>query len=240
MSTLGNIYLAMEKDKSNLEKVLEVYNQAKKIKYLYDEKHKLVPVGRMANIGKGVCYDHARYQAYLASKYKLTYRCFVHVSTDQDGVPYERADNEHGTLGDSHADCFIYADGKWYLCDTTSNYPKSLLACDEDKLDYVLAALMSFRVKYIPRTDVRGATGRDITDAVASSMVDYFNKYESKASETLYEVDDFADTKYDGMTYKKLIEAVIKNGRPYVFDDKVLPAIKSGELNFYSLVTTVV
>lgn len=239
MSTLGNIYLAMEKDKSNLEKVLEVYNQAKKVKYLYDEKNKLVPVGRMANIGKGVCYDHARYQAYLASKYKLTYRCFVHVSTDQDGVPYERPGDEHGTLGDSHADCFIYADGRWYHCETTGFNGKQLVACDEDKLDYVLAALMSFRIKYLPRTDIRGATGRDISDAVASAMVDYFNKYRSKAAQQLYEVDDFADAKYDGMTYKKLIETIVKNGRPYVFDDKVLAAVKSGELNYNSLITTV-
>ena len=55
----------------------------------------------------------------------------------------------------------------------------------------------------------------------------------------LYEVDDFADAKYDGMTYKKLIETIVKNGRPYVFDDKVLAAVKSGELNYNSLITTV-
>lgn len=239
MSTLGNIYLAMEKDKSNLEKILEIYTQAKKIKYLYDEKNKLVPVGRMANIGKGVCYDHARYQAYLASKYKLSYRCFLYVSTDQDGVPYERPGDIHSTLGDSHADCFIYADGKWYLCDTTNNYSKQLVACDEDELDYALAAIMSFRIKYGQRTDVRGATSQDISDTVASTMVDYFNKYRSKAAEMLYEVPDFADTKYDNMTYKKLVDTVVKNCRPYVFDDKVLAAAKNDKLGFKGLMTTV-
>lgn len=62
MSTLGNIYLAMEKDKSELERVLEIFYKAKQLKYLYDEKNKLVPIDRIEKIGKGVCYDHARYR----------------------------------------------------------------------------------------------------------------------------------------------------------------------------------
>ena len=47
MSTLGNIYLAMEKDKSELEKILEIFHKAKQLKYLYDEKNKLVPIDRI-------------------------------------------------------------------------------------------------------------------------------------------------------------------------------------------------
>lgn len=62
MSTLGNIYLTMEKDKSELEKVLEIFNLSKQIKYIYDEKNKLVPIDRIEKIGKGVCYDHTRYR----------------------------------------------------------------------------------------------------------------------------------------------------------------------------------
>jgi hypothetical protein len=238
MSTLGNIYLAMEKDKSNLEKILEIYTQAKRIKYVVDEKHKLVPISRMANIGKGVCYDHARYHAYLASKYKLPYRCFLYISTDKDGVPYELPGNEP-CLGDSHADCYIYADDRWYYNGTTGNYSKKLIACDGDKLDYVLAAILSDRIKYGQRTDVRGATSQEISDTVASTMIDYFNQYRSKASEMLYEVTDFADAKYDNMTYKKLVEHVVKNCRPYVFDDKVLAAVKNDKLSYDDLMFNV-
>ena len=48
----------MEQDKTELEKVLNVYSAAKQIKYIYDEKNKLIPVDRIGKIGKGVCYDY--------------------------------------------------------------------------------------------------------------------------------------------------------------------------------------
>ena len=72
MSYLGRYYVSMEQDKTELEKVLDVYSAAKQIKYIYDEKNKLIPVDRISKIGKGVCFDHARYKSSLAKKYKLT------------------------------------------------------------------------------------------------------------------------------------------------------------------------
>ena len=58
MSYLGRYYVSMEQDKTELEKVLNVYSAAKQIKYIYDEKNKLIPVDRIGKIGKGVCYDY--------------------------------------------------------------------------------------------------------------------------------------------------------------------------------------
>lgn len=77
MSYLGRYYVSMEQDKTELEKVLDVYSAAKQIKYIYDEKNKLIPVDRIGKIGKGVCYDHCRYQGMLAKNYGLEYRCYV-------------------------------------------------------------------------------------------------------------------------------------------------------------------
>lgn len=61
MSTLGNIYLAMERDKSDLEKVLEIFNLSKQIKYIYDEKNKLVPVDRISKIVEGIRKNNPKY-----------------------------------------------------------------------------------------------------------------------------------------------------------------------------------
>jgi hypothetical protein len=85
----------MEQDKTDLEKILDVYSAAKQIKYLYDDKNKLMPVDRIGKIGKGVCYDHCRYQAYLAKNYGLESRCYVFISVDSTG---NYAYTGHGSL----------------------------------------------------------------------------------------------------------------------------------------------
>ena len=224
MSTLGNIYLAMERDKSELEKVLEIFNLSKQIKYIYDEKNKLVPVDRISKIGKGVCFDHARYKSSLAKKYKLTSRTFFYVCY-VDG----KLCSDDRTPGCGHAENFIFADGKWYMLSTTGNR-KQLYVCDMDQLDIVVAGETKYRsMGIVPAELVVGATGKDISSTVASQMVDYFNRYRDRATEEIYEIPDFHDKKFDGMTYKKLAEYVISHYSPYVFDDKIVEGIRKND-----------
>ena len=222
MSTLGNIYLAMERDKSELEKVLEIFNLSKQIKYIYDEKNKLVPVDRISKIGKGVCFDHARYKSSLAKKYKLTSRTFFYV-TYVDG----KLCDDDRTPGCGHAENFIFADGKWYMLSTTGTSRKQLYSCEYDQLDIVVAGETKYRsMGIVPAELVVGATGKDISSTVASQMVDYFNRYRDRATEEIYEIPDFHDKKFDGMTYKKLAEYVISHYSPYVFDNKIVEGIR--------------
>ena len=225
MSTLGNIYLAMEKDKSELEKVLEIFNLSKQIKYIYDEKNKLVPIDRIEKIGKGVCFDHARYKSSLAKKYKLTSRTFFYVCyvdgklCEDDRVP-----------GYGHAENFIFADGKWYMLDTTGTGRKQLYSCEYDQLDIVVADIIKYRSIYIPQNQLLvGATGKDISSTVASRMIEYFNQYRDRVTEEVYEIPDFHDKKFDGMTYQKLAEYVISHYNPYVFDDKIIEGIRKND-----------
>jgi hypothetical protein len=224
MSTLGNIYLAMEKDKSELERVLEIFNLSKQIKYIYDEKNKLVPIDRISKIGKGVCFDHARYKSSLAKKYKLTSRTFFYVCY----VDGKLAEDEI-TPGVTHAENFILADGKWYMLSTTGNR-KQLYACDIDKLDIVVAGITKNRSRDIVLAGLTlGATGKDISSTVASNMVAYFNQYQDHVTEEVYEIPNFHDKKFDGMTYKKLAEYVISHYSPYVFDDKIIEGIRKDD-----------
>ena len=225
MSTLGNIYLAMERDKSELEKVLEIFNLSKQIKYIYDEKNKLVPVDRISKIGKGVCYDHARYKSSLAKKYKLTSRTFFYVCY----VDGKLADDETFP-GITHAENFIFADGKWYMLDTTGVGRKQLYACEYDQLDIAVAGITKYRSMDIVHAGlVLGATGKDISSTVASQMVEYFNQYRDHVTEEIYEIPDFHDKKFDGMTYKKLAEYVVSHYQPYVFDDKIIEGIRKDD-----------
>ena len=222
MSTLGNIYLAMERDKSELEKVLEIFNLSKQIKYIYDEKNKLVPVDRISKIGKGVCFDHARYKSSLAKKFKLTSRTFFYVCY-VDGKLC--ADDK--TPGYGHAENFIFADGKWYMLSTTGVGRKQLYSCDYDQLDIVIAGAIKYRSMYIQPTElVVGATGKDIGSVVASNMAAYFNRAVDRVTWEVYEVPNFHDTKFDGMTYQKLTEYVVSHYSPYVFDDKIVEGIR--------------
>jgi len=239
MSTLGTLYVAMEENKTDLEKILELYQEAKQIKYLYDEKNKLVPINRISTIGKGVCFDHARYQASLAKKYKLPYRCFIYVSMHGD-KPYRDPKNIHDLLGLAHATCFIHVGNKYYHCNTTADR-KYLTCIDEDKLDYCIAEVIKNRTAFNVRDDViHGITGKDVSRTVTGGLIDYYNRYRDIASEDVYEVPDFADTKYDGMTYRKLIEHVTKNFKPYEFDEKVLENFKGTKAkDFNELGTTV-
>lgn len=225
MSTLGNIYLAMEKDKSELEKVLEIFNLSKQIKYIYDEKNKLVPVDRIEKICKGVCYDHARYKSSLAKKYKLTSRTFFYVCYVDGKLCYDDR-----TPGYSHAENFIFADGKWYMLDTTGVSRKQLYACEYDQLDIVIAGAIKFRNMYIQPTElVAGATGKDISSTVAGSMVEYFSQAKDRVTWEVYDIPDFHDKKFDSMTYRKLTEYVISHYSPYVFSDKIVESIRKGD-----------
>lgn len=240
MNTLGNFYVAMEENKTDLEKILELYQEAKQIKYLYDEKNKLVPINRIGTIGKGVCFDHARYQASLAKKYKLPYRCFIYVSMHGD-KPYRDPKNIHDLLGLAHAICLIHVDNKYYQCNTTGHDGKELECLDEDKLDNYLAEYIKIRTAFYTRDDVvHGITGSDVSRTVASGLIDYYNRYRDIAGEEVYEVKDFADTKYDGMTYKKLIEHVTENFKPYKLDPKVLETYKGKEAKYFNTWTTTV
>ena len=221
MSTLGNIYLAMEKDKSELERVLEIFHKAKQLKYLYDEKNKLVPIDRIEKIGKGVCFDHARYQSSLAKKYKLTSRCFVFLSYIDGKLEYDP-----NVPGGGHADCFIFADGKWYFPDTVGSR-KQLFHIEDKDFEYAIAGSLVLRTQQNQHTNLLvGASSKDITSTVASNMVNYFNKVKDRVVEECYEIPDFYDKKFDGMTYKKLAEYVSTHYSPYVFDDKVLELIR--------------
>ena len=221
MSTLGNIYLAMEKDKSELERVLEIFNLSKQIKYIYDEKNKLVPVDRIEKIGKGVCFDHARYKSSLAKKYKLTSRTFFYVCY-VDG----KLCADDRTPGYGHAENFIFADGKWYMLDTTGTGRKQLYSCEYDQLDIVVAGIIKDRTMYVqPNELLAGATGRDISSVISSRMIDYFNQYRERVTEEVYMIPDFHNKKFDGMTYKKLTEYVINHYSPYVFDNKIIDGI---------------
>lgn len=225
MSTLGNIYLGLENNKTELEKVLEIYNLSKKIKYIYDEKNKLIPVDRIDKIGKGVCYDHARYKSSLAKKFKLTYRTFFYVCY-VDG----KLCDDPRTPGYSHAETFIFADGKWYMLLTTGEVRKQLYSFTPDKLDIVVAGPIAFRVKFIDHDKlIYGATGKDISSVVAGNLVEYFNRYRDRVTEEVYEVPNFQDKKFDGMNYRQLTEYVVSHYSPYVFDDKILDGIRKDD-----------
>lgn len=84
------------------------------------------------------------------------------------------------TPGYGHAENFIFADGKWYMLDTTGNH-KQPYACDIDQ----------YRL-------LTGATGKDISSTVASRMVEYFNRFKDHVTEEVYEIRDFHDKKFDG------------------------------------------
>ena len=222
MSTLGSIYLGLENNKTELERVLEIYNLSKKIKYIYDEKNKLIPVDRIDKIGKGVCYDHARYKSSLAKKFKLTSRTFFYVCY-VDG----KLCTDDRTPGYGHAENFIFADGKWYMLDTTGVGRKQLYSCEYDQLDIAVAGITKYRSIYVPQSQLLvGATGKDISFTVASQMAEYFNRYRDRVTEEIYEIPDFHDKKFDGMTYQKLTEYVVSHYSPYVFDDKIVEGIR--------------
>lgn len=222
MSTLGNIYLAMEKDKSELERVLEIYNLSKKIKYIYDEKNKLIPVDRIDKIGKGICFDHSRYKSKLAKKFNLTCRNFLFVSYI-DG----KLCDDLLVPGYGHIKSFIFADGKWYLPHTTGENRKQLYCCDADQLDIAIAESIVSRTKTITHDElVRGVAARDISSTVASDMAKYYNQYCDHATEEVYEVPNIHDKKFDGMTYKEFVEYVVGHYSPYVFDDKIVEDIR--------------
>lgn len=225
MSTLGSIYLGLENNKTELERVLEIYNLSKKIKYIYDEKNKLIPVDRIDKIGKGVCYDHARYKSSLAKKFKLTSRTFFYVCY-VDG----KLCDDPRTPGYGHAETFIFADGKWYMPLTTGEIRKQLYSFSPDKLDIVVAGPIAFRVKFIDHDKlIYGATGKDISSTVAGNLVEYFNRYRDRVTEEVYEVPNFQDKKFDGMNYRQLTEYVVSHYSPYVFDDKILDGIRKDD-----------
>lgn len=236
MSTLGRLYLGLENNKSELEKILEIFHKAKQLKYLYDEKNKLVPIDRIEKIGKGVCYDHVRYQSFLAKKFKLTSRVFCFLSYIDDKLEYDP-----DIPGGGHTDCFIFADGKWYFADTTGSR-KQLYCIEAKDFEYAIAGSLVLRTQQNQHTDLLvGASAKDITSTVASNMVNYFNKVRDRVVEECYEIPDFYDKKFDGMTYKQFAEYVSTHYSPYVFDDKVLEIIRkdSSRYKVWSVYTEV-
>lgn len=124
---------------------------------------------------------------------------------------------------------FIFADGKWYMLDTTGNR-KQMYSCEYDQLDIVVADITKYRSIYIPQSKLLvGATGKDISSTIASQMIEYFNSYRDRVTEEIYEIPDFHDKKFDGMTYQKLAEYVISHYNPYVFDDKIIEGIRKND-----------
>lgn len=218
-------YLGNGEDTSELERVLEIFNSVKQLKYLYDEKSKLVPIDRISKIGRGICYDQARYQSSLAKKYNLTSRTFFYVCY----VDGELAVDDISP-GDTHAENYILVDDKWYVCDTTGRY-KQLNACDKDQLDIVLAnEIKSFSMDIFPiEIETAGTTGKDISSVVASYMIEYFKQAINRVSWQVYEIPEFHDKKFDGMTYKKLAEYVASHYSPHEFDDRIIEGIRTND-----------
>lgn len=235
MSYLGGYYVSMEQDKTELEKVLDVYSAAKQIKYIYDEKNKLIPVDRIGKIGKGVCYDHCRYQGMLAKNYGLEYRCYVFISVDSTGS-YAYTGPKEDLGKHNHGMCMIHGDGRWWLCSTTGDR-KQLYWCEEDELESVLAAEIRARTLMINRTDVPSAepmrelrsSGLSISQSIAGNFAKYMERYSQSVGEEIYEVSDFTDRKYDGMTYSALTKYIQKNFTPHVFPDKVVEEYTRGK-----------
>ena len=116
------------------------------------------------------------------------------------------------------------------MLDTTGTGRKQLYSCEYDQLDIVVADIIKYRSIYIPQNQLLvGATGKDISSTVASRMIEYFNQYRDRVTEEVYEIPDFHDKKFDGMTYQKLAEYVISHYNPYVFDDKIIEGIRKND-----------
>lgn len=217
-----NIYPGLEDGKTELERVLDIYNLSKKIKYIYDEDDKLVPIDRIERIGKGICFDHCRYKSKLAEEFNLTCRTFLFVSYIDGKLSDDPLVPGHG-----HAKSFIFADGKWYLPHTTGENRKQLYCCDADQLDMAIAGSIVTRPKTIMHNGLtHGVTARDISSTVVSDMIKYYNQYSNRATEEVYEVPNVHDKKFDRMTYKQFVEYVVDHCEPYVFDNKVLEMVK--------------
>lgn len=112
---------------------------------------------------------------------------------------------------------------------TTGFGRKQLYACDSDQLDIVLAGGIKTRSIDIIVSEITvvGAPGKDISSAVASYMIEYFKQVKDRVSWKIYEIPNFHDKKFDGMTYKELVEYVISHYSPYVFDDKIIEGFRT-------------
>jgi hypothetical protein len=116
------------------------------------------------------------------------------------------------------------------MLSTTGIGRKQLYNCEYDQLNIVIAGAIKFRNMYIQPTElVVGATGKDISSTVANQMIEYFSQAKDRVSWEVYEIPDFHDKKFDGMTYQKLAEYVISHYNPYVFDDKIVEGIRKGD-----------